>query len=98
MIRDEVVSKLKADEPHLRARGVTRLALFGSVLRGEERADSDVDILIDVDPNVKFSILDRAGLMNRLEDLLGRPVEICRRENLKPLLRDRILSEAVDIF
>jgi len=98
MIRDEVVSKLKGDEPHLRARGVTRLALFGSVVRGEERPDSDVDILIDVDPHVKFSLLDRAGLMNRLEDLLGRPVEICRREMLKPLLRDRILAEAMDIF
>jgi predicted nucleotidyltransferase len=98
MIREEVVSKLKADEPHLRARGVTRLALFGSVVRGEERPDSDVDILIDVDPNVKFSLLDHAGVMNRLEDLLGRPVEVCRRETLKPLLRDRILAEAMDIF
>lgn len=98
MLRDEIIARLKREEPHLRARGVTRLALFGSVVRGEERPGSDVDLLIDVDPNVKFSLLDRAGVINRLEDALGRPVEVCRREMLKPLLRDRILSEAMDVF
>jgi uncharacterized protein len=98
VLRDEVIAKLKEEEPRLRARGVIRLALFGSVARGEERPDSDIDLLIDVDPNVKFSLLDHAGVANQLEDLLGRPVETAIRERLKPLLRDTILSEAIDIF
>jgi hypothetical protein len=98
MLRDEIIAKLRDAEPRLRARGVTRLALFGSVVRGEERPDSDVDVLIDVDPNVKFSLLDHAGVMNGLEDLLGRSVDVCERDALKPLLRDRILAEALDVF
>ena len=98
MLRNEIIAKLKEEEPRLRARGVTRLALFGSVARGEERPDSDIDVLIDVDPNVKFTLLDWAGVEADVQELFGRPVEVCRRDRLKPLLRDAIIAEAVDVF
>jgi hypothetical protein len=98
MLRDQIIAELKDEKSRLRARGVTRLGLFGSVARGEERPDSDIDVLIDVDPNVKFSLLERAGVEADVQELFDRPVEVCRRDRLKPLLRDRIVSEAVDVF
>jgi predicted nucleotidyltransferase len=51
MNRDEVIRRLKEREPDLRARGVVHAALFGSVARGEERPDSDIDIMVKIAPD-----------------------------------------------
>jgi len=67
--------------------------VFGSVARGEERADSDVDLLVDLEPG--RSLLDHAGLELDLEGPLGRTVEIGTVRGLKPAYRERILHEAV---
>ena len=58
--RERVVRELRAHEADLRALGVARLWLFGSVARGDARPDSDVDVLIDIIPGRKFSLLDLA--------------------------------------
>ena len=62
MRRDDVIARLKEAEPALRARGIRRAAVFGSVARGEERPDSDIDILVEIDPNVPLSIFEYVGL------------------------------------
>jgi predicted nucleotidyltransferase len=58
MGRDEAITRLKTAEPTLRLRGVTHLALFGSVARDASTDDSDLDVPIDVDTSAKFSLLD----------------------------------------
>lgn len=69
------------------------LALFGSVARDQAALDSDVDLLVEFSKPVGlFEFLD---LKERLEQILGRPVDLVTREALKPQLKDRILSEAV---
>ena len=98
MKRDEAIHRLKAAEPALRARGVKHLALFGSVARDDSRADSDVDVLIDVDASVKFSLLDRAGVVNTLADSLGCAVDVVRRDLLPARSLGRILPDSVDVF
>lgn len=98
LTRSEAIRILRAHEGDLRARGVLRLALFGSVVRGEARPDSDVDIMVVIDDGRKFSLIDLAGLRLHLCDLLGRDVEIVERDHLKPFLRDGILAEAVEVF
>lgn len=78
-----------------RARGVTRLRVFGSVARGEESTRSDVDLLVDMRPG--HSLLDRAGLKVELEELLGSPVDVVTEGNLYAPIRPRVLAEAVDL-
>ena len=73
--------------------GVTSIRVFGSVARGEESADSDIDLLITTGP--KVSPWFPAGLILELEQLLGRHIDIVTESGLNPLLRDQVLSEAV---
>ncbi len=64
LTREETTRVLGAHEAELRARGVTRLAVFGSTARNEARPDSDVDLLVDIDWRRKFSIFDWAGFIH----------------------------------
>ena len=75
--------------PHLRERGVTHLAVFGSVARGETSEAGDPDILVELDERrKKFA----------LEDLFPETnVDLVLEDALKPAVRDRILSEARDV-
>jgi hypothetical protein len=93
MVCDELIATLKRHRADLDCMGVSRLAIFGSFARGEERPDSDVDILVDF--NVPVSIFKFLDVKERLETLLGRSVDLVTRDALKPQLRDRILAEAV---
>ena len=75
--------------------GAYNVRLFGSVARGEDRPDSDVDLLVDV--GVTTSSWFPAGLMLDLEEILGRPVEIVTEKGLNPHLREHVLREAVPL-
>ena len=66
--------------------------VFGSVLRGEDREDSDLDLLVDATPET--SLLDICGLENDLEDLLGVPVHVLTPGDISRRLRERIVAEA----
>lgn len=74
-------------------RGAKNVRVFGSVVRNEARKDSDVDILIDVEPG--RSLLDMGGLLMDLQDLLGCRVDIVIARSLKKDIKDEILKEAV---
>ena len=91
---EATIQNLQAHADELRARGVVQLALFGSSLRGDAHADSDVDLLVDFDRSRNLSLVDYAEIRLRLCDLLGRDVDLVQRSHLKPFLRDAILSEA----
>lgn len=95
--RQQAVESLVACEPEIRALGVARLALFGSVLRGEARPDSDVDLLVQFSPGAKT--FDRfLALSELLEARLGRRVELLTTESLSPFIGPRILAEAQDVL
>ena len=96
--KDEVVAELAALEKPLRERGLTSLALFGSVVRGAARPDSDIDVLVDVTPNAQFSLIDLVAVKDFLEDQLGRKVDVVTRGGLEPAIRDRALREAEAVF
>src|SRR5512140_156771 len=93
----EAKTRLTACADEVRALGVVRLALFGSVLRGEASPDSDVDLLVEFAPGEKS--FDRfMALADLLEALFGRPVELVTPEALSPFIGPRILSEARDVL
>ncbi|MBP5975018.1 MAG: nucleotidyltransferase family protein [Brasilonema angustatum HA4187-MV1] len=73
--------------------GAYNVRVFGSVARGEARLDSDVDFLVELEP--QRTLLDQIALMQSLEELLGRKVDLTEPETLHELIRDKVLREAV---
>jgi predicted nucleotidyltransferase len=82
----------------LRAAGVVRISLFGSTVRGEQRPDSDVDLLAAFDSSRRLSLLDVVGIERQISDVLGRPVELVEEGTLKPRVRRTVDAEAVRAF
>lgn len=77
------------------AHGARNVRVFGSAARGEARPDSDVDLLVEFEPG--RSLLDRVALKQELEDLLRAPVDVATPTGLHPIVRDRVLAEAVSL-
>jgi predicted nucleotidyltransferase len=77
--------------PILRRLGVRRASVFGSLARGEGNEESDVDLLVELEPG--RSLLDLAELKVELEEVLGRRVDVITYDSLHPLLRERVLRE-----
>ena len=75
--------------------GARNVRVFGSLVRGEATAESDVDLLVDMDPG--RSLLDLVGLWQDLEGLLQCRVDVLTDGGLSPHLRDRIYAEAVPL-
>lgn len=73
--------------------GAFNVRLFGSVARGEETEDSDIDFLIDYDPT-KTTPWFPGGLLMDLQDLLGRKVDILTEDGVSPWIKERVFSEA----
>jgi uncharacterized protein len=98
MTRDEVIAKIRSSAPALRAEGVTRLAIFGSRARTDAREDSDLDILIDVDPDAKFSLLDLIGVEHIVRDATGLETQASMRRSLDPRMAERIADDIIEVF
>lgn len=94
----EILGRLRAGEPGLRQRGVRYAAVFGSVARGENHSNSDIDVLIELDPQEPMGIFQYARLKIDIAELVGGPADVVNRNTVRPLLRDAILREAVDAF
>ena len=75
--------------------GATNLRIFGSVARGEDTSTSDLDLLIDLEPD--RSLFDLGGLAMDLQDLLGCPVDIVTEKGLKQRIRTRVLQESIKL-
>ncbi len=96
--KEQVLAKLAELKKPLREQGLSSRALFGSVVRGAARTDSDIDVLIEVAPDARFSLIDLVSVKDFLEERLGRKVDVVTKEGLDPAIRDRVLREAQAVF
>lgn len=83
-------------EPVLRRHGVQRAGLFGSAVRGELKASSDVDVLVELGP--EENLLDLVELKLDLESVLGRRVDVVEYRAVHPLLQERIMAEQIAVL
>ncbi len=77
---------------------VHSLALFGSVLRDDFRTDSDVDLVVEFEPNAHVGLMMLSRMQRELADLLHRPVDLVPRDGLKAAIRESVLSAAQVIY
>ena len=77
---------------------VRELSVFGSAARGQARPDSDIDFLVEFQPDARTGLLDYAGLMNELSEVLGRKADLVSQQGLKPLIREAVLAESQVIY
>lgn len=90
--KEDVLAALRQSQSRLRALGVSRIGLFGSFVRGEQRPDSDIDLLVEFEAGRKtFDAFMELSFF--LEDILQHPVELVTPESLSPYLGPHILKE-----
>ena len=92
MTRDDVLKALREHMPEIRRYGVARLAVFGSFARGEERPDSDVDILVEFSAPV--GLFEFVRVQRFLGQVLGRDVDLATPDAIRVEMRARVLKEA----
>lgn len=93
-----VMQRLKATETELRRRGVAHLSLFGSLVRGEARDDSDIDIAVEIEPGRSFSLIRMEDTRLLLEDVLGCPVDLGEIDSFRPAVRQVFEHDQLRVF
>jgi len=95
---DEIKEILAGQKDYLASEyGVTVIGVFGSYVRGEQRPDSDLDVLIELERPPRISLIGLVELENYLSDVLGVKVDLAIRKNLRRRVGQRILSEVVQV-
>ncbi len=96
--RQEIIDRLRQNEAALRARGVSHAALFGSRARGDNRPDSDIDIMIEVDPAAGIGVYEYVALKDYIAALFDGRVDVVSRDGLKPYVKPAVTTDAVYAF
>jgi uncharacterized protein len=95
---DDVIASLRAHAGELRRAGIRHLSLFGSVARGEAGPDSDVDLLVELDPEAHVTLIGLAGIELKLSKLIGRKVDLLPEPVQKPRLRANVDRDRRNVF
>ena len=98
MTREEIIATIRNNAAALRAEGVTKLAIFGSRVRGDNRPDSDIDVLVEVEPDASFSLLNLIGVEHIIGDATGLPAQATMRRSIPPRFAERIADDIVEFF
>lgn len=98
MTRDDVIATLRAHEAALRLKGVAHAALFGSLARGEAGADSDIDIMVEIDPAAEVGVWEYVGITHFIGDLFPVKVDVSERCALKVHVRPNAERDAIHAF
>jgi uncharacterized protein len=94
----DALATLRRYEADLRARGIRHAGVFGSVARGDNRSDSDLDIIIDIEPTAHVTLFDYVGLKEYIAGLFEGAVDVVSRESLKPHIRPAVTADTIYAF
>ncbi len=89
---------LKAIRAYCAEQPIERLSLFGSALRGELTPESDIDLLVEYEPDARVGLFDMGGHLMDLQDIVGRKVDLVTPKGLCPYIRDEVLDGARLIY
>ena len=98
MNSSEAIETLRRSEQALRGRGVKHAALFGSVARGDSRYGSDIDIMVEIDPDACITVFDYVDLKEYIGGLFDQPVDVVNRDGLKSHVRPAATADAIYAF
>lgn len=98
MNSSEALETLRRAQDALRGRGVKHAAVFGSVARGENRPDSDIDIMIEIDPEARITVFDYVDIKGYIAELFEEPVDVVNRDGLKPYVRPAAMADVIYAF
>ena len=87
---DEIIASLRAHESELRRVGIRQLSLFGSVARGQANAESDIDLVAELEPNANVGLFRLSAIESRLSQILGRKVDLLLEPVEKPRLQSAV--------
>ena len=93
-----LLARLASIRPGLEAEGVSHLALFGSRARQDNTETSDIDLLVEVMPASRFSLLDLIGVQHMVEDATGLNANAVMRRSLPPDFSRSIFSDVITVF
>jgi predicted nucleotidyltransferase len=95
---EDALATLRAAEPQLRAKGIQHAGVFGSIARDEARSQSDIDILVDLDPALPITIYDYVGIQEEVARLFSQTVDVIDSAGLKPRMRTAVSRDLVYAF
>jgi uncharacterized protein len=96
MNKEDIIATLQKNAPALRAKGVLHAALFGSRARGDNREDSDIDILVELDEQI--DLWGYSGVILDIQELFAGHAHVASKRGLKPYLREEVLADAISAF
>ena len=98
MEKQDILARLREHEAALKGQGVSHAALFGSRARGDAGPDSDIDILVEIAPDVRMDVFKYVGIVHSIEDLFPVRVDVSNRIALKPHVKLIAEREAIYAF
>jgi hypothetical protein len=96
--REEIIAAIRRNSDAIKAAGVIGLAIYGSRSRGDNRLDSDIDVLIEVEPDASFSILNLIGVEHIIQDATGLHTQATMRRSMPPRFAERIADDILEVF
>jgi uncharacterized protein len=95
---EQVIATLRKHAAELQQAGIVHASLFGSLARGEARLNSDVDLVVELDPAARIGLIRLAGLERRLAEILGHPVDLLPEPIEHPRIRANVDQDRLRAF